>query len=64
MRLSQVKTAIKKVRAAVKQKKTDLAQTTLRDATSRLHKAVTKGTLHRKTASRLVSRLASHVNKS
>ncbi|WP_447969376.1 30S ribosomal protein S20 [Nitrospira sp. M1] len=60
--ISSMKTAIKKVRGAVEEKDLELCQSTLRKATSELHKAVTKGALHRNTASRLVSRLANRVN--
>ncbi len=60
--LRRVKTFMKKVHGAVKEKKRDEAQTSLRDATSELHKAVTKGTLHRNTASRWISRLTTRVN--
>jgi small subunit ribosomal protein S20 len=60
--LRRVKTYIKKVHGAVQDKKSDEAKASLREATSELHKAVTKGTLHRNTASRWVSRLATRVN--
>ncbi len=60
--LRRVKTFIKKVHGAVQDKKSDEAKVSLREATSELHKAVTKGTLHRNTASRWVSRLATRVN--
>ena len=60
--LRRVRTFIKKVNGAVKENKSDEAKVSLREATSELHKAVTKGTIHRNTASRWVSRLASRVN--
>lgn len=60
--LRRVKTFIKKVHGAVQEKNSDEAKVSLREATSELHKAVTKGTLHRNTASRWVSRLATRVN--
>ncbi|MEJ2230280.1 MAG: 30S ribosomal protein S20 [Nitrospirales bacterium] len=60
--LRRVKTYIKKVHGAVEGKKSEEAKASLREATSELHKAVTKGTLHRNTASRWVSRLATRVN--
>ncbi|MCA9468771.1 MAG: 30S ribosomal protein S20, partial [Nitrospira sp.] len=53
---------MKKVHTAVQDKNNDAAKTTLKEATSELHKAVTKGTLHRNTASRWISRLAARVN--
>lgn len=60
--MRRVKTFMKKVDGAVQGKKNDEARASLRDATSELHKAVTKGTLHRNTASRWISRLATRVN--
>ncbi|MCA9463036.1 MAG: 30S ribosomal protein S20 [Nitrospira sp.] len=60
--LRRVRTFMKKVHTAVQDKNNDAAKTTLKEATSELHKAVTKGTLHRNTASRWISRLAARVN--
>lgn len=60
--LRRVKTFMKKVHEAVGNKTSDVAQASLREATSELHKAVTKGTLHRNTASRWISRLSHRVN--
>ena len=60
--LRRVRTYMKKVHGAVQEKNNDAAKTSLREATSELHKAVTKGTLHRNTASRWISRLATRVN--
>jgi small subunit ribosomal protein S20 len=60
--LTSVKSAMKKVMTAVDEKNADEAKTLLREATSALHKAVTKGVLKRNTASRRISRLASTVN--
>ena len=60
--LHGTKTVVKKVKAAVTDKNPELAQSLLRDATSALHKAVTKGALHRNTASRRISKLATKVN--
>jgi small subunit ribosomal protein S20 len=60
--MSAVKSLVKKVEAAVAEKKVDDAKTTLREATSALSKAVTKGVLKRNTASRRISRLTHHVN--
>ena len=59
--LHGTKTVAKKVKAAVADKNPELAQSLLRDATSALHKAVTKGALHRNTASRRISKLAIEV---
>jgi len=60
--LSSVKSLVKKVQTAVAEKKADEAKTTLREATSAISKAVTKGVLKRNTASRRISRLTQHVN--
>lgn len=60
--LTAVKSLLKKVQAAVAEKKVDEARASLREATSALSKAVSKGVLKRNTASRRISRLAHHVN--
>lgn len=60
--INTVKTLIKKVQAAVAGKKTEEARTSLQEATSAIGKAVSKGILHRNTASRRISRLALRVN--
>jgi len=53
---------MKRVHSSVEEKNGDTAKSSLQEATSELHKAVTKGTLHRNTASRWISRLATRVN--
>ncbi|WP_461832744.1 30S ribosomal protein S20 [Desulfothermus sp.] len=60
---SRVKKAIKKVRLAIEAKDRELAQTALRNATSILDKAASKGVIHWKNAARRISRLSSQVNK-
>ena len=60
--LSAVKGVIRKVLGAVDAKDAQTAKASLREATSALGKAVTKGILKRNTASRRVSRLAAKVN--
>ena len=60
--LTAVRTAMKKVLGAVEQKNADQAKASLREAASALHKAATKGVVHRNTASRHVARLAARVN--
>ncbi len=52
----------KKVVTAVSEKNVDVAKTSLKEATSALGKAVTKGILKPNTASRRVSRLTRKVN--
>lgn len=59
---STVKTAIKKVDAAVAAGDKAAAQTALLAATSEIDKACTKGVYHSNTASRKVSRLSKAVN--
>ena len=59
---SSVKTAIKKVEAAVKAADKDAAAKELLNATSIIDKAAKKGVLHKNNASRKVARLAKLVN--
>lgn len=57
-----IKTATKKVLAAVEAADKELAAKELLNATSVIDKAAKKGVLHKNTASRKVSRLANAVN--
>lgn len=59
---SGVKTAIKKVEAAVAAKDKAAASAELLNATAVIDKAATKGIYHKNNASRKVSRLAKLVN--
>lgn len=59
---SEVKTAIKKVDAAVAAKDAETAKAQLRAAISTLNKAASKGVYHKKTASRKVARMTKAVN--
>jgi len=59
---SALRTAIKKVEAAVSQNDAEAARQALVLATKKLDKAVTKGLIHRNTADRKKSRLAKKVN--
>ena len=59
---SAVKTAIKKVDAAVAAKDKEAASAALLAATSAIDKAAKKGVYHKNNASRKVSRLAKAVN--
>ncbi|MBM4123028.1 MAG: 30S ribosomal protein S20 [Nitrospira sp.] len=61
--LSSVKGAMRKVLVAVDEKKAEQAKTSLREATSAISKAVTKGVLKPNTASRRISHLAVKVNQ-
>ena len=60
---SRVKKAIKSVRLAIEARDKERAQTALRNATSLLDKAASKGVIHWKNAARRISRLSSQVNK-
>ena len=59
---SGVKTAIKKVDAAVVAKDAEAAKAALLNATSIIDKAATKGVYHKNNAARKVSRLTKAVN--
>lgn len=60
---SSVKTAIKKVDAAIAAKDAEAAKAALLNATSVIDKAASKGVYHKNTASRKISRLSLAVNK-
>ena len=60
---SSVKTAIKKVYAAIDANDKEAAKTALTAATSALDKATKKGVYHKNTSARKVSRMSLAVNK-
>jgi small subunit ribosomal protein S20 len=60
---SGVKTAIKKVNAAIAANDKTAADSALVAAISEIDKAASKGVFHKKTASRKISRLTIAVNK-
>ncbi|MCD7726706.1 MAG: 30S ribosomal protein S20 [Clostridiales bacterium] len=60
---SSVKTAVKKVRAAIEANDKEAAKSALIAATSAIDKAAKKGVYHKNTAARKVSRLNIAVNK-
>lgn len=60
---SKVKTAIKKVDAAVAAGDVTTAKACLRDAISEIDKATKKGVYHKNTSARKISRLSLAVNK-
>ncbi len=60
---SSVKTAVKKVVAAVESGDKTLAADTLKAAIASIEKATSKGVYHKNYASRKVSRLTKFVNK-
>ena len=59
---SKVKTAVKKVEAAVAQKDAEAAKSALHTAIIEISKAGSKGVYHKKTVSRKISRLSKAVN--
>ena len=61
-RKSAIKTAMKKVIVAVEEKKVADAKEFLKDVAAKLARAKGKGTMHRNTASRKLSRLAKKVS--
>ena len=61
---STINTTIKKAFSAVEDKETEAAQEYFRQAVARLRSAVNKGILHKKTASRRISRLTKKFNAS
>lgn len=62
--MSQVRTAVKKVKAAAASgAPEETVQKLFIDAQSQLNKAATKGLLHKNNASRRVSRLAALISK-
>lgn len=59
---SAVSTTVKKVITSLSEKDTDKTKALCKEAVSRLDGAVSKGALHRKTASRKISRLTKKVS--
>lgn len=60
---TRVKNAVKNVRAAVAENTPEKAQEDLKAAVSIIQKTASRGVLHRKTASRKISRLSRQVNR-
>ncbi|MCF7899892.1 30S ribosomal protein S20 [Candidatus Babeliales bacterium] len=60
-RKTAIKTAVKKVLAAVEAGQTDSAKALLRDAEAQMMRAAGKNLMHKKTASRRTGRLAKRV---
>jgi small subunit ribosomal protein S20 len=61
-RMSRVRTFVKKVETAIASGDKAAAQLALQLAQPELHRAITKGVMHRNTAARKLSRLAHRVN--
>ncbi len=62
MNKSKMKTVVNKVDEAVALGSTEAAQEALKKAISVVAKTASKGTIHKKTASRKISRLTKRVN--
>jgi len=61
-RLSRVRTFVKKVETAIATGDREAAQSAFQLAQPELHRAITKGLLHKNTVSRKLSRLATRIN--
>ncbi len=61
-RMSRVRTFVKKVETAISSGDKAGAQAAFQLAQPELHRAVTKGVMHKNTASRKISRLALRIN--
>ena len=61
-RLSRVRTFVKKVETALASGDKEAAQTALRVAQPEMHRATTKGVMHKNTVARKLSRLAARIN--
>lgn len=61
-RLSRVRTFVKKVETAIASGNKAAAQSALQVAQPELHRATTKGVLHKNTVARKLSRLATRIN--
>jgi small subunit ribosomal protein S20 len=61
-RLSRVRTFVKKVESAIETGDKEAAQSAFQLAQPELHRATTKGVLHKNTVARKLSRLATRIN--
>ena len=61
-RLSRVRTFVKKVESAIGSGDKEAAQSAFRSAQPELHRATTKGVLHKNMVARKLSRLAARIN--
>lgn len=61
-RLSRVRTFVRKVETAIGSGDKEAAQSAFRIAQPELHRATTKGVLHKNTVARKLSRLAARIN--
>lgn len=63
MNKTKMKTAIRKLDEAVSAGTEDVAKEVLQEATSIIARTASKGTIHKRNASRKISRLTKRVNK-
>jgi len=61
-RLSRVRTFVKNVESAIETGDKNAAQSAFRLAEPELHRATTKGVMHRNTVARKLSRLSARIN--
>jgi small subunit ribosomal protein S20 len=61
-RMSRVRTFVKKVETAIETGDKAAAQSAFQEAQPELHRATTKGVMHRNTVARKLSRLAVRIN--
>jgi small subunit ribosomal protein S20 len=61
-RMSRVRTFVKKVEMAIETGDKSAAETAFQVAQPELHRAITKGAMHRNTVARKLSRLAARIN--
>ncbi len=61
-RMSRVRTFVKKVETAIATGDRQAAQSAFQVAQPELHRAITKGVLHKNTVARKLSRLATRIN--
>jgi small subunit ribosomal protein S20 len=61
-RVSRVRTFVKKVETAIESGDQAAARDAFKTAQPELHRAITKGVLHKNTVSRKLSRLAARIN--
>lgn len=60
--MSRVRTFVKKVETAIATGDKTAAQSAFQEAQPELHRATTKGVMHRNTVARKLSRLAAQIN--
>ncbi len=61
-RKTRMRNLMKKIRAAVDNKDRETAEQTLQEAMPRIYRAGSKGVIHKRTASRQISRLMKYIN--